>query len=178
MAVYFFKMNGCFWHVALFLWQAQHFVSIGCLSNTVAMVTFTRFLRKIIENSIDMISYYASRMNYPSLKYTQNFWFLTLFKCVLLSFEPNVVRSLLSAGGPFTVVCFRGCFKAFWVFELRTVVYDLILQVKWELFACVIFLFCPNVLRSQFMVVRGYKEYCLHLLDTFIIIDHSLGEFH
>ena len=65
----------------------------GCLSYTVAMVTF---LRKIIENLIDKICYYASRMNYPSLKDT----ILTLFKCVLFNIEPKVVRSLLSAGGP------------------------------------------------------------------------------
>ena len=99
MAAYFLKMNECFWHGALFLWQPQHFKSIGCLSNTVAMVTFTRFLRKMIANLIDKICYYASRMNYPSLKDNQKLWFLTLFKSVLLNIGINVVRSLLSAGG-------------------------------------------------------------------------------
>ena len=103
MAAYFFKMNKCFWHWALFLWQPQNFMSIGCLSNTVAMVTVTRFLRKIIANLIDKICYYASHMNYPFLKDSQKLWFLTLFKCVLLNIEPNVVRSLLPAGGPFYI---------------------------------------------------------------------------
>ena len=64
------------------LWQPQHFMSIGCLSNTVAIVTFTRFLRKIIAKLIDKICYYASHINYPSLKDSQKMWFLTLFKCI------------------------------------------------------------------------------------------------
>ena len=91
-------MNEYFWHGAVFLWQPQHLMSIGCVSNTVAMVTATRFLGKIIANLIDKIFYYTFRMNYSSLKNSQKLWFLTLFKCVLLNIEPNVVRSLLSAG--------------------------------------------------------------------------------
>ena len=45
----------------------QHFMNMGCLSYTVAMATFTRFLLKITANLIDKICYYASRMNELSL---------------------------------------------------------------------------------------------------------------
>ena len=61
----------------------------GGLSNTVAMATFTRFLLKVTANLIDTICYYASRMNGPSF-----------LKCVIVNLLQNVVRSLLSAGGP------------------------------------------------------------------------------
>ena len=43
-------------------------MSIGCLGNTVAMVTFTHFFHKILAYLIEKICYYTSRMNYPSLK--------------------------------------------------------------------------------------------------------------
>ena len=43
-------------------------MNIGCLSNTAAMVTFTQFFCKIIAYVIEKICYYASHMNYPSLK--------------------------------------------------------------------------------------------------------------
>ena len=55
MADYPFKMNKLCCHGTLFLWQLQHFVNMGCLSNMVAMATFTRFLLKKITNLIDNI---------------------------------------------------------------------------------------------------------------------------
>ena len=67
MADYPFKMNEFCCHGALFLWQLLHFMNMVCLSNTVAMATFTRFLLKIIANLIDNICYYASRMDELSL---------------------------------------------------------------------------------------------------------------
>ena len=67
MADYPFKMKEFLCSGALFLWQLQHFMNMGCLSNTVAMATFMRFLLKIIANFIDKICYYASRINEPSL---------------------------------------------------------------------------------------------------------------
>ena len=39
MAGYPFKMNEFCCHGALFPWQPQHFMNMGCLSNTVAMAT-------------------------------------------------------------------------------------------------------------------------------------------
>ena len=67
MVDYLFKMNEFCCHEALFLWQLQHLRNMECLSNTVAMVSFTRFLLKITTNLVDKICYYASRMNEPSL---------------------------------------------------------------------------------------------------------------
>ena len=67
MAGYPFKMNEFCRHGALLLWQLQYFITVGCLSNTVAMATFTRLLLKITANIIDKICYCASRMNEPSL---------------------------------------------------------------------------------------------------------------
>ena len=67
MADYPFKMNELCCHGALFLWQFQHFMNIGCLSNAVAKATVMRFLLKITTHLIDKICYYASRMNEPSL---------------------------------------------------------------------------------------------------------------
>ena len=46
MADYPFKINECCCHAALFLWQLQHFMNMGCLSNTVAMATVTQFFLK------------------------------------------------------------------------------------------------------------------------------------
>ena len=46
----------------------QHFMSIGCFSHTVVMVTFMPYFRKIIAYLIEKICYYSSCMNYPSLK--------------------------------------------------------------------------------------------------------------
>ena len=83
MADYPFKMNEFCCQGALFLWQLQHFMNMGCLSNTVAMATFTRVLLKITATLIDKICYYASRMNEPSLNDSTKLWFLTLFKCIL-----------------------------------------------------------------------------------------------
>ena len=100
MADYPFKMNEFCCHGALFLWRLQHFMNMVCLSNTVAMATLTRFLLKIIAKLIDKICYYASRMDELSLNYSEKLWFLTLFKCVLVNLLQDVVRSLLSAGGP------------------------------------------------------------------------------
>ena len=116
MAAYFFKMNEHFWHGALFLWQLQHFMSIGCLRNTIAMVTFTRFFCKIIAYLIEKICYYASRMNDPSLKDSKKLWFLTLFKCVLLSIEPNVVRFFWSARGPYMDASWKNSWHEFFCF--------------------------------------------------------------
>ena len=50
-----FKMNKfcCHDDGALFLWQLQHFMNMGCLSNTVVMAIFKRFLLKITANVID-----------------------------------------------------------------------------------------------------------------------------
>ena len=67
MADYPLKMNEFHCHGALFLWQLQHFMNMGCLSNTVAMATFTRFLFRITANLLDKICYYASRMKEHSL---------------------------------------------------------------------------------------------------------------
>ena len=83
-ADYSFKMNEFCCHGALFLWQLQHFMNTGCLSNKVAMVTFTRFLLRITANLIDKIWYYVSHMNELSLNDSKKMWFLTLFKHVLL----------------------------------------------------------------------------------------------
>ena len=96
---YLFKMDEFCCHWALFLWQPQHFMNMGCLSYTVAMATFTTFFLKITAHLIDKIRYYASRMNEASLTDTKKLWFLTLFKCIVVSLLQNVVRSLLSAGG-------------------------------------------------------------------------------
>ena len=65
-------MNKFCCHGALLAWQLQYFMNIGYLSNTVAMVTFTRFLLKItalivIANWLDKIYYNALHMNEPSL---------------------------------------------------------------------------------------------------------------
>ena len=38
---YPFKINECCCHAALFLWQLQHFMNTGCLSNTVVMTIVT-----------------------------------------------------------------------------------------------------------------------------------------
>ena len=67
MVDYPFKVNEFYCHEALFLWQLQHLMNTECLSYTVAMATFTRFLLKITANLIDKVCYYASRMNEPSL---------------------------------------------------------------------------------------------------------------
>ena len=67
MADYPFKMNEFCCHGALFLWKLQHFMNMVCISNTVGMATFARFLLNIIANLIDKICYYASRMDEPSL---------------------------------------------------------------------------------------------------------------
>ena len=100
MTDYPFQMNKFCCHGPLLLWQLQYFMNIGYLSNTVAMVTFTRFLLKIPAHLIDKICYYASHMAEPFLNDSKKCFFLTLFKCVLLKILQNVVRSLLSAGGP------------------------------------------------------------------------------
>ena len=104
MADYPFKMNEFCCHWALFLWQLQHVMNMGCLSNTVDMATFIRLLLRITTNLIDKICYYASRMNEPSLNGSKRLWFLTLFKCILVNLLQNVVRSLLSVGGPNKVI--------------------------------------------------------------------------
>ena len=93
-------MNKFCCHGALFLWQLQHFMNMGCLSNTVTMATFTRFLLKITANLIDKICYYASCINELSLNDSKKLWCLTLFTCLLLNIVQNVVKSLFSAGGP------------------------------------------------------------------------------
>ena len=81
------------------------FYEHGCLSNTVAMATVTRyFLKQITANLIDKICYYASHMNESSLNDSKKFWFLTCFKCTLLNLVQNVVRSLLSAGDPNIII--------------------------------------------------------------------------
>ena len=67
MADYPMKMNEFHCHGALFLWQLQHFMNMGCFSITVAMATFTRFLLRITANLLDTICYYTSRMNEPFL---------------------------------------------------------------------------------------------------------------
>ena len=67
MTDYPFKMNEFCCHGALFLWQLQHFMNMVCLSNTVDMATFMRFLLKIIAKLIDKVCYCASRMDEPSL---------------------------------------------------------------------------------------------------------------
>ena len=67
MADYHFKMNEFCCHGALFIWQLKHFMNMVCLSDTVAMATFTIFLLKIIANLIYKICYYASHMDEPSL---------------------------------------------------------------------------------------------------------------
>ena len=100
-ADYPFTMYEFCCHGALFLWQLQHFINMGCLSNMVAMATLTRFLLKITANLIDKICYYASRMNEPSLNDNKKF---NTFKCVSVNLLQNVVRSLLSAGGPCKVL--------------------------------------------------------------------------
>ena len=88
---YFSFMRITDFHGVLFLWQQQHFMNMECLSDTVTMAAFTRFLLKLTASLIDNICYYASCMNEPSL---------TIFKCVLLNISQNVVESLLSAEGP------------------------------------------------------------------------------
>ena len=45
MANYFFKTNEFCCHGALFLWQLQHLMNMGCLSSTVAMATLTFTLK-------------------------------------------------------------------------------------------------------------------------------------
>ena len=40
---------------ALFLWQHQQFMNMGCLSNTVVMATITRYLLEITAHLIDKI---------------------------------------------------------------------------------------------------------------------------
>ena len=72
MADYPFKMNEFLCNGALLLWQLQHFMNMGCLSNKVAMATFTRFSLKITANLINKICYYASRINEPSLNDSKN----------------------------------------------------------------------------------------------------------
>ena len=62
-----FNMNEFCCHGVLFLQQLQYFMNMVCLSNTVTMATFTRFLLKIIANLIDKICYYVSVMDEPSL---------------------------------------------------------------------------------------------------------------
>ena len=63
MADYPFKQNECCCLEALFLWQLQHFINMGCFSNTVAMATFMRFLLKISAILIDKTCHYALHMN-------------------------------------------------------------------------------------------------------------------
>ena len=67
MVDYPFKMIEFCCHGALFLWQLQHFMNMGCLSNRVAMTTFRRFLLKITTNFIDKICYNALCTNEHSL---------------------------------------------------------------------------------------------------------------
>ena len=89
------KLEPCFYGNSSILW-------IWCAS--IIRVSWQhsqeRFLLKIITHLIDKICYYASCMDEPSLNDSEKLWFLTLFKCVLVSLLQNVVRSLLSAGGP------------------------------------------------------------------------------
>ena len=101
MVAYFSKMNEFCCHGALFLWHLGHFMNMRCFSNMVAMATLMWRLNKMSSKLIEMIRYYASCMNAPSLTDSKKLWFLTLFRCVLLSTLQIVVRSLLSAGGPY-----------------------------------------------------------------------------
>ena len=98
------KMNEFCCHGALFLWQLHHFFNMGCLSNMVAIATYMKCLLKITANLIVNICYYALRMNEPSLNDSKKMWFLTLFKCVLVNLLQNVIRSLLSARGPYVIL--------------------------------------------------------------------------
>ena len=101
MADYFSKMNEFCGHGGLFLWQLRHFMNMRCLSNMVAMATFTRLLNKMSAKLIGMICYYASCMKEPSLNDSKRLRVLTLFTCILFNVLQNVVRSLLSAGAPY-----------------------------------------------------------------------------
>ena len=101
MADYPFKIRKFCCHRTLILWQLQHFMNMGCLRNTFVMATFTRFLRKITAKLIDQICFYASCINEPSLNDSKKMWVFTLFTCLLLNIVQNVVRSLLSVGGPY-----------------------------------------------------------------------------
>ena len=79
MADHPFKMNEFCCHGVLFLWQLQHFMTMGCLSNTVTMATFTRILLKITTNYIDKICFYASHMNIPSLNDSKKYVIFNIF---------------------------------------------------------------------------------------------------
>ena len=67
MTDYPFKLNKYCCHGALFLWQLQHFVNMGCFSKMVAMATDTQFLPKTTAFLIDKICYYASHNTETSL---------------------------------------------------------------------------------------------------------------
>ena len=65
---YFSFMHMADYELVLLPWSlvsmaTPAFYEYGCLSNTVAMATFMRFLHKVIANLIDYICYYALRMN-------------------------------------------------------------------------------------------------------------------
>ena len=62
-----------------------------------------------------------AHLNEPSLNDNEKLQFLTLFKCVLLKILPNVERSLLSNGGPFTLFLTSFLFIIHEVFGLNLV---------------------------------------------------------
>ena len=68
-------MNKYYRPGALFIWQLQHFMNMGCFSDMVAMATVERFLFKITANLLDKICYYASHMTEPCLNDSNNFYF-------------------------------------------------------------------------------------------------------
>ena len=68
----FVAMEPCFYSNSSLLWIWFYVV---CLSNKIAMATFTRFLLKIIKNLIDKICDYVSRMDDPSLNDSDNYDF-------------------------------------------------------------------------------------------------------
>ena len=82
-------------------------MNIGCVSNTITMATFLRVFLKLTASLIDKKYYYARRMKEPSLNGSKNLQFLTIFKCISLDILQNVVRSLLSAGGPHTLLSLK-----------------------------------------------------------------------
>ena len=57
-------------------------MNMGCVSNTVAMATFTRCLLKITTNLIDKLCCYASCMHEPSLNYSKNVIFNTFSQLI------------------------------------------------------------------------------------------------
>ena len=69
-----FKMNEFSCHAALFLWQLQHFMNMGCLNITVAIASHM-ILAKINFKLNRKICYYASRMNESSLNDSKIFDF-------------------------------------------------------------------------------------------------------